>query len=158
RRRPLDRSAGGNRPRRARAGRTRRDQAPAAEAARDARAARVSRAVARRDREDPRQFGRRREGQLFPRAGQSPAPVADVMTHLTSQQFVEALDGTLTRKAAGHLSHCDACRREVDTLRALMTDVESAREVPDPSPLFWAHFSERVTRATADLVPGRAAW
>jgi hypothetical protein len=80
------------------------------------------------------------------------------MTHLTSQEFVEALDGTLAPKAAGHLTHCDACRAEVDTLRALMTDVEGARDLPEPSPLFWAHFSERVNRATADLTPGRTPW
>jgi hypothetical protein len=80
------------------------------------------------------------------------------MTHLTSQEFVEALDGTLAPKAAGHLTHCDACREEVDTLRALMTDVVSARDVPEPSPLFWAHFGDRVSRATSDLVPGRAHW
>jgi hypothetical protein len=80
------------------------------------------------------------------------------MTHLTSQEFVEALDGTLAPKAAGHLSHCEACREEVDALRALMTSVESARDVPEPSPLFWAPFGDRVTRATSDLVPGRAGW
>lgn len=82
------------------------------------------------------------------------------MTHLTSQEFVDALDGTLAPKPAGHLSHCEACRAEVDEMRALVTGtgLGAAREVPEPSPLFWAHFSDRVARATSELVPGRAPW
>jgi hypothetical protein len=41
----------------------------------------------------------------------------------------------------------------------VLTDVKPAGAVPDPSPLFWTHFSERVRQATATSSAARpAAW
>jgi anti-sigma-K factor RskA len=79
--------------------------------------------------------------------------------HLRSQEFVDALDGSLEADRLKHLDGCAACREELAALRAVLTDVEPAGAVPDPSPLFWTHFSERVRQATAAAPAARrAAW
>ncbi|HYN10634.1 MAG TPA: hypothetical protein VES67_24840 [Vicinamibacterales bacterium] len=80
-------------------------------------------------------------------------------THLRSQEFVDALDGTLAVDRLEHLDGCEACRMELAGVQSVMTDVRPAGAVPDPSPLFWDHFSERVRHATAaDPLPGPAPW
>jgi hypothetical protein len=80
-------------------------------------------------------------------------------THLRSQEFVDALDGRLEVDRLEHLEACAACRAELAGLRALLTEVTPAGAVPDPSPLFWSHFSDRVRQATAALPPARpVAW
>ena len=63
-------------------------------------------------------------------------------THLRSQEFVDALDGHLEVDRLDHLEACAACRAELAGLRALLTEVTPAGAVPDPSPLFWNHFSD----------------
>jgi hypothetical protein len=79
--------------------------------------------------------------------------------HLSPREFVDALDGTLATDRLDHLEACDVCRREVPDLGALVADARGAREVPEPSPLFWDHFSRRVSAATsADAVPARGWW
>jgi hypothetical protein len=80
-------------------------------------------------------------------------------THLREQEFVDALDGSLEVNRLEHLEDCVSCRAELDSLRALLGDVTPAGAVPDPSPLFWDHFSERVRRATAAMPAVRpVAW
>lgn len=59
--------------------------------------------------------------------------------------------------AARHLEGCDDCRAEVASLAAALGDLHGA-DVPEPSPLFWDHFSARVAGAVRDLPPPRAAW
>lgn len=78
-------------------------------------------------------------------------------THLRSQEFVDALDGRLEADRAEHLDGCAECRAEVASLRALLTDIAPAGAVPDPSPLFWNHFSGRVRQATAAMPAARPA-
>ena len=116
---PRGRSAPRGDAQRARGGSARGDCQAAAEAACDADASRVSGALARGDRQGAWQFGRRRQGEFFPRAGKSPAPVAVVMTHhLSPQEFVEALDGTLADARLDHLDQCERCRRNLDGFRS----------------------------------------
>lgn len=80
-------------------------------------------------------------------------------THLRSQEFVDALDGALAPDRLEHLDGCGACRAELAAMQSVMIDVRPAGGVPDPSPLFWDHFSERVRQATAaDPVPDPAPW
>jgi hypothetical protein len=57
-----------------------------------------------------------------------------------------------------HLAACSRCRAEVDALRDVMGRLVD--EVPEPSPLFWEHFSARVRAAVADqqLAPAPAWW
>jgi hypothetical protein len=79
--------------------------------------------------------------------------------HLRSQEFIDALDGTLAVDRLEHLDGCDACRAELAGLQSVMADVRPAGTVPDPSPLFWDHFSARIRHATAaEPLPGPAPW
>lgn len=68
------------------------------------------------------------------------------MKHLTKEQLVDVAEGTMPRPA--HLASCEACRREVDALRAAMARVTRV-DVPEPSPLFWEQLSARVSEAVA---------
>jgi len=81
------------------------------------------------------------------------------MTHLTSEQLVEAAEGTLSSERVSHLEQCGTCRTNVETLRAIVADVGDTSMVPEPSPLFWEHFSRRVREATAaEPMPAAARW
>lgn len=55
---------------------------------------------------------------------------------------------------AGHASRCDTCRREAESLRAVVWRVRSV-PVPEPSPLFWDHLSLRIRDAVAHEGPVR---
>lgn len=45
-----------------------------------------------------------------------------------------------------HLAACPRCRGEIVALRRVLADVR-ALDVPEPSPLFWDHLSERIHAA-----------
>jgi hypothetical protein len=65
------------------------------------------------------------------------------MTHLSPDErlaLIEAADAP----DHPHLAMCARCRAEVDEGRATLGEARSS-EVPDPSPLFWAHLSDRVS-------------
>lgn len=76
--------------------------------------------------------------------------------HLRTEDFVDALDGTLDASRRAHLDVCATCRDEIVELRAVLADVKPAGDVPEPSPLFWDHFSARVGEATAEVQPEAA--
>jgi hypothetical protein len=78
-------------------------------------------------------------------------------THLRTEDFVDALDGNLDAARRAHLDACPTCRGEILQLRAVLADVKPAGEVPEPSPLFWDHFSTRVREATAEVQPEAAS-
>ena len=76
--------------------------------------------------------------------------------HLSPQEFVEAIEHGLGGARAHHLDACGDCQRGVLELRALMHEATSGADVPEPSPLFWEHFSARVRTATSvEAGPGR---
>lgn len=77
--------------------------------------------------------------------------------HFTPEEFVDALEQPLSSERASHLSVCAACHAELNEMRMLMSDVVIARDVPEPSPLFWNHLSARV-REAVDAEPIPAAW
>lgn len=78
--------------------------------------------------------------------------------HLSPQDIVDALGGALGRVQVQHLHTCEACRREVSEFKAL-TENLAAIEVPEPSPLFWEHFSRRVESAvSAESVSAEPSW
>jgi len=86
------------------------------------------------------------------------------MTHLAPHDLADALEdagtsvgSSLTPAQREHLAACDECRRQVEELRALLSDVSAAADTHEPSPLFWEHFSRRVSEATATL-PVRTSW
>ena len=73
------------------------------------------------------------------------------MTHLTPDELIDAVEKALSPECQAHLAACDICRHEVDTLSATLGDTKQV-SVPEPSPLFWTHFSERV-RVAIDETP-----
>src|SRR5438034_8699386 len=76
--------------------------------------------------------------------------------HLNEHELVDLADGSRTEASAPHLATCSDCRRQLADLRATLASV-AAVDVPEPSPLFWDHFSRRVHEAVAAQGrPGRA--
>lgn len=69
--------------------------------------------------------------------------------HLTPEQFIDVADGTRRNGEFPHLQACATCARQLSELRGA---IEAAAEaaVPEPSPLFWDHLSERVRTAVAE--------
>ena len=78
------------------------------------------------------------------------------MTHLSNDELLTAAEGGAENTS--HLEACGACRARVNELRQVM-QVAAAVDVPEPSPLFWNHFSDRVRNAVAaEPIPQPAAW
>lgn len=77
------------------------------------------------------------------------------MKHLSDAELVEGAERALPPGRAAHLDSCDRCRAAVDHLAATMREI-SAVEVPEPSPLFWEHFSTRVHDALTSEEPADA--
>jgi hypothetical protein len=65
------------------------------------------------------------------------------MRHLTSEHLVDLAEGARTELSMPHLQSCEACRTKLAELRATLSAAEEVG-VPEPSPLFWDHFSARV--------------
>jgi hypothetical protein len=65
------------------------------------------------------------------------------MRHLTSEQLVDLAEGVRTEPSMPHLQSCEACRMKLAELRTTLSAAGEV-DVPEPSPLFWAHFSARV--------------
>jgi anti-sigma-K factor RskA len=79
--------------------------------------------------------------------------------HLSPEQLTAALEGFSTPADTDHLHACDACRGALAELETALRQVKSAAVVPEPSPLFWDHLSDRVREATrADGSGERASW
>jgi len=75
--------------------------------------------------------------------------------HLSADRLVDIAEGTRAETAEPHLQRCEACRRQVAELRAMMTAAAGV-DMPEPSPLFWEHLSERVRRdVAAEAAPRR---
>ena len=77
------------------------------------------------------------------------------MRHLTARELVDLAEDERLERSVPHLALCDHCRRKITDLRAAIARAAKA-EVPEPSPLFWEHFSSRVREAIAfEGAPGR---
>jgi hypothetical protein len=82
------------------------------------------------------------------------------MKHLTDTELLDAIELPQASAAhARHLQECAACRREADALRAVRL-AAAEDHTPDPSPLFWDHFSARVSEAVRaeSNAPGTPPW
>lgn len=78
--------------------------------------------------------------------------------HLTPREFVNLAEGARAESDAPHLQACDACRRRLGELRRMISAAAEV-EAPEPSPLFWEHFSARVRVAVAaEGDSHRASW
>jgi hypothetical protein len=71
------------------------------------------------------------------------------MTHLTSDQLIDAMEGVLAAEQQSHLATCEPCQRELASLSSVLAETKQV-SVPEPSPLFWQHFSTRVRTAIDD--------
>ena len=76
--------------------------------------------------------------------------------HLTQEELLDLAEGTRPESSASHLATCDGCRRQLNELRDVMATLQVA--VPEPSPLFWDHFSVRVSEAIASDARSARTW
>jgi hypothetical protein len=80
------------------------------------------------------------------------------MRHLSSEQLVDLAEGVRPASSAPHLQSCETCRNRLAELRAMLSAAGSV-DVPEPSPLFWDHFSARVHDAVeAEGAAGTSAF
>ena len=82
------------------------------------------------------------------------------MTHITDVEFIDLVDGTLAPARARHLDACESCRASASAIRETLARAANA-EIPEPSPLFWDHFSARVqegVRAESVAPSGWFGW
>jgi hypothetical protein len=80
--------------------------------------------------------------------------------HLNADELIDLAEGTRPEASAPHLAGCDRCRGQLAELRAMMSTITtgSPADVPEPSPLFWDHLSERVGAAVAAEHEPRFGW
>ena len=80
------------------------------------------------------------------------------MRHLQSEELIDLAEGARPESSAVHLQTCDVCRHRLTDLRTAMAAAADV-DVPEPSPLFWDHFSARVHDAIAAAgAPPRSRW
>jgi hypothetical protein len=72
------------------------------------------------------------------------------MSHLSASEFIDFSDGILPRERAAHVDGCAACRAQAAAVRDALTLTGASDDVPEPSPLFWDHFSARVRDAIGE--------
>jgi anti-sigma factor RsiW len=78
--------------------------------------------------------------------------------HLRPDQLVDLAEGLQAESSLPHLAACQECRQQLADLKAMMSAAASV-DMPEPSPLFWDHFSARVRGAVAaEGVPRRWLW
>jgi hypothetical protein len=84
-----------------------------------------------------------------------------MINHLTRTELLDAIEAPsqISTGRTRHLEECNACRLQVDSLRGVLARARADR-VPEPSPLFWDHFSARVSEAVRDQSIGadQTAW
>ena len=78
--------------------------------------------------------------------------------HLRPDELVDVAEGARAEQSVPHLASCERCRDQLVELKAMMSAAADV-EVPEPSPLFWDHFSARVREAVAaEGAPRRSFW
>lgn len=77
------------------------------------------------------------------------------MKHLSNDDLLAAVEDQTTH--VEHLEVCDACRARVQELRGILSEARGV-EIPEPSPLFWDHFSERVRVSVAEEPQEHSWW
>jgi hypothetical protein len=85
------------------------------------------------------------------------------MTHLMPDELIDAAEGLLSDERRSHLAACEQCQRGLAGLSSALTEAKQV-SVPEPSPLFWPNFSQRVRvaidqdAATANNWPAWLRW
>lgn len=75
--------------------------------------------------------------------------------HLSNDDLLAAIENPTLR--VEHLEVCDACRARVQELREILAEARGV-DIPEPSPLFWDHFSERVRASVAEEPEKAPSW
>jgi hypothetical protein len=78
------------------------------------------------------------------------------MRHLTDVEHVDLLDGALAPSRASHVEECEVCRAASERMREVLARMSEAA-IPEPSPLFWEHFSARVHEDVRDAETSAAS-
>jgi hypothetical protein len=68
--------------------------------------------------------------------------------HLNEVELVDLAEGSRPESSAPHLASCERCRQQVLEMRRVVAAAADV-PVPEPSPLFWDHLSDRVRQAVA---------
>src|SRR5438477_98863 len=79
------------------------------------------------------------------------------MRHLHADEFVDIAEGTRAESSSAHLASCEACRSQLADVRAAMAAAAEA-DVPEPSPMFWHHLSQRVREAVVNEPQQAEGW
>jgi hypothetical protein len=68
------------------------------------------------------------------------------MKHLEEAELVDLLDGSGSPAAAAHIEACSVCSAGLIAMRSTLNALATvnSEDQPQPSPLFWEHFSRRV--------------
>jgi hypothetical protein len=78
------------------------------------------------------------------------------MTHLTDAEIVDLIDHALAPDRIKHAASCATCSARAEMARDALMRVDEV-DVPEPSPLFWEHFSSRVRDGIAGEMPS-SSW
>jgi hypothetical protein len=82
------------------------------------------------------------------------------MRHLSEEELIDLAEGVRAESELPHLAGCQVCRGRLTDLRGMLTAADVG--VPEPSPLFWEHFSRRVREAVDAETPvpavARVSW
>jgi len=68
--------------------------------------------------------------------------------HLTIEELIDLAERTSEQSRHPHLQSCGLCRHQLAELQSALSAAAEV-EVPEPSPLFWKHLSERIHDAVA---------
>lgn len=82
------------------------------------------------------------------------------MSHLTDIEIADFVEDVLPASRAAHLETCESCREKAFDARDALSRAAEA-DIPEPSPLFWDHFSERIQQELRDdgtRVSRRSGW
>jgi hypothetical protein len=83
------------------------------------------------------------------------------MKHLSREELIDSLEHVLPPAREAHAEACATCRAERASLQEVLHRVAEV-EVPEPSPLFWEHFSahvrDQVAQQPQPTLSGWPAW
>jgi hypothetical protein len=79
------------------------------------------------------------------------------MAHLTAEQMLDIAEGARTAAEFPHVTSCPSCAARVDELSRTLA-VAADVDVPEPSPLFWDHLSNRIRDRVAREAVADASW
>lgn len=80
------------------------------------------------------------------------------MWHLSPKALIDLAEGARPEHAFPHLETCARCQRRLADVRLALSTAALA-DVPEPSPLFWDHLSDRIRQAVrSEGPPPRHDW